>query len=104
MVDSASAGDTAYVLDAALVLQLGNEATGRRLWVANVDAANQVTVETSGSIEGIKSYNLTGAGDAIIIPGGDVTLVTITASAYPTTIGWAFLAPHSDIGSGITRV
>lgn len=99
-------GDTAYVITAALInliIDLGNEADGRRLFVANVDAANAVQVECSGAAEGDRLYLLTAKGDYIYVPGGDFTRVTITPLAYPCTVAYARLTPRMDIGTGQKR-
>ena len=99
-IDAAN-GDTAYPLDAAKTFMLGHKADGRSLWVANVDATGAVvSVEWSGAVAGIGKVNLTAKGDHVTIPAGDITVVTVTASTYPATIGWAYLDPLFAIGSG----
>ena len=103
-------GDTAYVLTTpptgayGFVLECGNHADGEALWIANVDAVpNQVNVEWHGSHEGVGSINLSGKGDEITLPMGDITRVIVRASAYPTTIGWAYLPARASVHSGQRR-
>lgn len=103
-------GDTAYVLTTpptgatGFVIELGNGADGRGCWIANVDATpNQVKVEWHASHGGVGAVNLSGKGDEIVIPAGDVVRVVVTASAYPTTIGWGYLAHGMTIHSGQRR-
>ena len=94
-------GDTSYSLGSALVLDGGPSADGRSLWIANVDTTpNDVIVTTSGSAEGERVFVLSGKGDEMIIPLGDIRLVTIEASAYPTLIGYAYVSPGMRIRSG----
>ena len=103
-------GDTAYVLTTpptgayGLVFECGNKADGEFLWIANVDATpNQVNVEWHGSNEGVGSINLSGKGDEISLPMGDIVRVIVRASAYPTTIGWAYLPARASVHSGQRR-
>jgi hypothetical protein len=103
-------GDTAYVLTAppagalGFVLELGNRADGDGVWIANVDATpNQVNVQWHGSREGVGSINLSGKGDEVFIPAGDIVRVIVTASAYPTTIGWAYILGRQIVHSGQRR-
>lgn len=99
---ASSHGNTNYTLRGETPFDLGNMADGRRLWIANVDPnSDQVTVETSGAHEGDRLYTLVNPGDYIIIPAGDITRVTVSSSAYPTRIGFAYLGPHMDIGTGL---
>jgi hypothetical protein len=103
-------GDTAYVLTtpptgaAGFVIECGNTADGEGVWIANVDPVpNQVRVTAHGAHGGTEAWNLSAKGDEVFIPAGDVTRIVVDASAYPTTIGWAYLHPRMVIHSGQRR-
>lgn len=102
LIDAAN-GDTADTLSDIREFRLGNHADGSAFWVCNVDAANVIHIEWSGSHAGVGAVNLTAKGDEIVIPAGDVTSVTVSASAYPSTFGWAYLDPGMRIASGQKR-
>ena len=101
-------GDTLYQLNAAqapFVMFGGNHGDGSSAWVANLDPGGaQINVEYQGAHAGVESINLSGQGDWVEIPFGDITVVKITASSYPAIIGWAYLDPHMRVRSALVDV
>lgn len=100
---SAPAGDTSDILTAPRQFDLGNHADGHGLWICNCDPTAVLTIEWSGGNAGIGRVNLSGKGDNIVIPAGDITIVTAYASNYPAGYGWLYLEPSMRAASGLTR-
>ncbi len=104
-------GDTnmsVAVTQQPFVLDLSNHADGNRLWIANLDPANVVTVEANGAHANTARWNLSKQGDWIELPAGDITRVAVFGStpagvAAAVIIGYGFEDPGVIVRAGLAR-
>lgn len=96
-------GYTALALAAEEAIVIAQGDHDDVLYVVLADTGGNVAeVEIVGR-DGVRTWQLSKAGDTIRLPLYGVAVATIRASAYPTTVGWAILPATGSLVSGLTR-